>query len=208
MTCCTGLVYGPSPWRASSATCAPPAGRWGSTPPPTTAGSGNWSVTAQRSCGPESGACRGWPIRPACWSSSGWLPSPRPPGVRAGPDRRRIGQIQVGRHPAVDQRGVAGAAPLVLLRTVSKEPGGGLGGDPAVDHQIAARSRGVTKQLGPQIPGGASEEPRPLAVRSVPFLVPGHVSRVDPVLVHHPVHGRCPTAPPTSFDRSATVAAR
>jgi transposase-like protein len=33
------------------------------------------------------------------------------PGVRAGADRRRVGQAQVGRDQLVDQWGVAGAAP-------------------------------------------------------------------------------------------------
>jgi hypothetical protein len=59
----------------------------------------------------------------------------------------------------VQVRAVPGM-PLVLLPTLSKEPCWGLGGDPAVDHQVAARFRGVTKLLGPQIASAAAEEPR------------------------------------------------
>jgi hypothetical protein len=45
---------------------------------------------------------RAWPTPPARWSSSGWSPSPRPPWIRPGPDRRRARQTHLGRDPAVD----------------------------------------------------------------------------------------------------------
>jgi hypothetical protein len=77
-------------------------------------------------------------------------------------------------------------------RSSGRSPGSG---------QVAA----VTEQLGPQIAGSASE-PRPGAVRAGQLLEPGDTSRVDLVLVHQPVH-TLPYRPPTSFDRSATVAA-
>jgi hypothetical protein len=52
-----------------------PAGRWVSTPRPTTGGKRCGTATAQRSCGPESHASRGWPTPPAHWSSNGSSPS-------------------------------------------------------------------------------------------------------------------------------------
>jgi hypothetical protein len=48
----------------------------GSIPRPTIGGSTSWTAMAPRSCGPGNGGPRAWPTRPACWSSSGWSPSP------------------------------------------------------------------------------------------------------------------------------------
>jgi hypothetical protein len=77
----------------------------------------------------------------------------------------------------VQVRSVPGMS-LVLLAALSKEPCWGFGGDPAVDHQVAARFRGGTKQLGPQIASAPAEEPRPLAIRSIYILEPGDRRRV------------------------------
>jgi hypothetical protein len=51
--------------------CGPPAGPWGSIPPPTTAGGGSWTAMARRSCGPESDECRAWPMPPALGRAAG-----------------------------------------------------------------------------------------------------------------------------------------
>src|SRR5512132_371370 len=111
MTCCTGSVYGPSPSPPTSAMCGPPAAPWASTPPPTTAGSTSWTATAPRSCGPGSEGCaHGQCHQPLGGATRGRL-RPRTSRVRAGPDRRRVGQAHLGRDQPVDQWGVAGAAP-------------------------------------------------------------------------------------------------
>src|SRR4029453_12869958 len=109
MTCCTAFVYESSRSPPSWATCGRPAGQWGSIPRPTIAGSGSWTAMAPRSCGPGNDACRGWPPDQRAGRAAGRRLRPGPPGLWAGPDRGRAAPTQVGRHPAVDQRGVAGA---------------------------------------------------------------------------------------------------
>jgi hypothetical protein len=109
MTCCTGFVYGSSPWLASSAMSGPPAGPWdpsldllpleaaaGPARPRDPATSGTTATQdgeSDQSAGRAAGDClRSGPSR-----------------LRAGPHRRRTRPAPLGWDPAVSQWGLAGA---------------------------------------------------------------------------------------------------
>jgi hypothetical protein len=89
------------------AACRP----WASTPRPTTAGSTSWTATDPRSCGPGRGAHPGWRIRPACWSSSGWSPSPSATRGSGQPGSPPSSPNPAGAPSSCRPTGLAGAVP-------------------------------------------------------------------------------------------------
>ena len=109
MTCCTAFVYGPSPWRASSAMSEPRVGRWHPSLDllPLEAAAGPLWPRDPAAAGTAPTA-HGQPDQCAGRAARGRL-RVGPPWLRPGPHRGRAGPASLGRHRAVDQWGMAGA---------------------------------------------------------------------------------------------------